>query len=467
MNRFVLSREVTRLSRPGFGVSRRWIVRTAMVAMIALFVAACGGGSPGQGTQANATSASPRASGCSSGSTQLTFWSWVPGIQRNVTLFNKTHPGICVSLDDVGSSNTEFEKLSAALKAGSGAPDVVQLQDDSASEFFTSSDLANLDSYGANAVASQFYSFVWKSMKRGPATYCIPQDTGPVAMLYNTAFFSRYHLSVPTTWAQFAQDAKTVHEKNPNAYLTDFPTNDPSWTLSLMAQNGAYPFGALNGSTLPIDINTPAAQAVASYWQPMIDDKTIQSVPDFTTDFFRELGSGTLGVWLTAAWGPDTFSTSLAGPSVGQWRVAPIPQWTAGGHAQTNWSGSCDAVTVQTKNAKAASTFAIWLNTSTASWKLMVSSPTDLYPSLPKIVSSAFFRNTTLPLTGSQKIYKVFSAATSGISTKDYGSPIQTYVYTEYDNDMSSGHEPLAKLLPQLQSQAVSYARQEGLTVAP
>src|SRR2546423_14460383 len=58
----------------------------------------------------------------------LTFWSWVPHLQDEVDLFNKTHPDIQVRLVNAGQGADEYQKLRTALKAGSGAPDVVQVE---------------------------------------------------------------------------------------------------------------------------------------------------------------------------------------------------------------------------------------------------------------------------------------------------------------------------------------------------
>src|SRR6266566_2660236 len=57
----------------------------------------------------------------------LTFWSWVPHLQDEVSLFNKSHADIQVKLVNVGQGATEYQKLRTALKAGSGAPDVPSL----------------------------------------------------------------------------------------------------------------------------------------------------------------------------------------------------------------------------------------------------------------------------------------------------------------------------------------------------
>ena len=85
---------------------------------------------------ASAASAAPSASSsvtveaganCSSSSAvKITFWAWVPGLGRAVTAFNQSHPGICVTQEDVGAGDPEYVAITNALKAGSGAPDVAE-----------------------------------------------------------------------------------------------------------------------------------------------------------------------------------------------------------------------------------------------------------------------------------------------------------------------------------------------------
>jgi multiple sugar transport system substrate-binding protein len=53
----------------------------------------------------------------------LSFWSWVPGIDKAIAAFEKEYPKITVKRDNVGNGTTEYNKLLTALQAGSGAPD--------------------------------------------------------------------------------------------------------------------------------------------------------------------------------------------------------------------------------------------------------------------------------------------------------------------------------------------------------
>src|SRR5215471_11989847 len=78
------------------------IVSMALVIMVPL--AACGGSGSTTTT--------------SSGPVNLTFWNWIgPGISQTIALFNKTHPNIHVTSQNVGSGPIEYSKLYTAIKA--------------------------------------------------------------------------------------------------------------------------------------------------------------------------------------------------------------------------------------------------------------------------------------------------------------------------------------------------------------
>src|SRR5579884_4513851 len=89
-------------------------ITLALTILLIGLLAACGGSS---GAPAS-----------SSGPLTLTFWSWVPNLQQAVNLFEKSHPNIKVKLVNAGQGTPEYTKLRTALKAGSGAPDVVQIE---------------------------------------------------------------------------------------------------------------------------------------------------------------------------------------------------------------------------------------------------------------------------------------------------------------------------------------------------
>ena len=82
---------------------------TALAVTAAIGTAACGSSpSSSSSTSASAAGSTAKASSsCKPGAVQLTFWAWAPGYNLVVDQFNKTHPNICVVLDDVGVMNED------------------------------------------------------------------------------------------------------------------------------------------------------------------------------------------------------------------------------------------------------------------------------------------------------------------------------------------------------------------------
>ena len=99
----------------------------------------------------------------------LTFWTWVPNIQTEVNLFQKSHPGIKVNVVNAGQGAPEYTKLRTALKAGSGAPDVVQIEFQLLPTFELSGKLVDLSRYGASSLKDIFVPWTWSQVS--PASY--------------------------------------------------------------------------------------------------------------------------------------------------------------------------------------------------------------------------------------------------------------------------------------------------------
>src|ERR1700753_4515507 len=228
------------------------------LAAVAL-VAACGGSSSGGGplpasTKPGGSSASPSASvlaggaSCSSSATKITFWAWVPGMSRAVTAFNKSHPSICVTLENPGAGLNEYTPLSNALKAGSGAPDVAEIEFGELPSFEIQKQVVDLTTYGASKYQADFVPWAWQEVSQGSAVYAMPSDAGPPGFYYNSKLFTQYKLKPPATWGDFATEAASVHKANPKAYLANFSATDLQWLLTAMAQDNAFPYTYSGGS---------------------------------------------------------------------------------------------------------------------------------------------------------------------------------------------------------------------------
>jgi multiple sugar transport system substrate-binding protein len=402
-----------------------------------------------------------------SGKVTLTFWSWVPHLQSEVALFEKAHPNISVNLVNAGQGAAEYTKLRTALKAGSGAPDVVQIEFQYLPTFEQVHGLLDISKYGANSIKGDYVPWAWSQVSKGSAVYAIPQDSGPMGLLYRKDIFAKYHLTVPTTWAQFAQAAAKLHAANPNIYLTDLPTNDPGWMNGLLWQAGWRPF-QVSGSTISVSIDQPAGVRVADYWGNLVGRHLVATDPDFASGWYSALGTGKYAAWVTAAWGP-VFLSGVAGKTAGKWRAAPLPQWTPGATVSANWGGSTDAVTTQTAHPQQAAELAMWINHDLASAR-MLAAKSFLFPTLAGLLDNSAFADAKLSFYGGQQVNKIFIDSSRKVNLAFQWSPFQDYVYSQmgaYLGQAVNGKISFTGAMQRLQGSVVSYAKAQGFTVKP
>jgi multiple sugar transport system substrate-binding protein len=462
-------------------LSRTRNITTAVAgaAAISLLAACSSGGSTsssssggGSASAASAASASPSVTvvaggSCSPNATKITFWAWVPGMGRAVTEFNKTHPNICVTQEDVGAGSPEYVAITNALKAGSGAPDVAEVEFDELPSFEVTHNVVNLVPYGANTYKSDFTTWAWDEVSQGPAVYAMPGDAGPVAFYYNTKELAKYHITPPTTWAQFATDAATLHSDDPSAYMTNFSAIDLQWVMSLMAQDNAWPFAYNGGSSVTINWTGPAQMAFAAYWQKLLAAHEVNATTDVSATSFADLDKGIDASWISSAWGPSYFAPD-AKSSLGDWRATALPQWTAGANVAANWGGSTYPVFSQSKHPAQAAEFAEWLNGTSASWDITKTAPSSLFPTYLPLLNDPSFKDITVPLSGSSTPDVAFSAAASSIKGVPW-PPFMTEALTQSATvfaGVMNGKETLQAAFQNFQSVLVNYAKAQGFTVS-
>jgi len=452
---------------------------TTLAAATAL--AACSsGGSSSSSSSPSASSSSPSASAspsttvsvvaggsCSSSSaTKIMFWAWVPGMGRAVNEFNSTHPGICVTQEDVGAGDPEYVAITNALKAGSGAPDVAEVEYDELPSFEITKNVDNLVPYGANNYKNDFVPWAWSEVSQGSAVYAIPGDAGPMAFYYNTNLLSKYHITPPATWAEFATDAATLHKDDPSAYMTNFSGVDLQWIMSLMAQDNAWPFTYTGGSSVTINWTGAKQMAFAQYWQNLINAHEVNDTTDVSATSFADMDKGIDASWLSSAWGPSYFLPD-AKSSLGDWRAASLPQWTAGADVAANWGGSSYPVFSQSKHPAQAAEFAEWLNGTSASWNITKTAPSLLFPTYVPLLNDPSYKDLNNALSGTSDPNVAFTAAASHV-TSDEWPPFMTEALNEASTvfaGVANGKETLQAAFTDFQNVLVSYAKAQGFTV--
>lgn len=439
-----------------FPLMRRFASLFAMISvtmLVMLPLAACGGTSSTSGTTP-----------ASSGPVTLSYWAWIPGMDKQVALFNKSHPNIHVNLSNVGSGPTEYDKLYTTIKANN-TPDVAQVEYQLLPTFETTGSLLDMAAYGAASVKDQFVPWTWSQVTLGNAIYAIPQDTGPMGMFYRADIFQKYHLPVPTTWAQYANDAAKLHAANANEYIADFAPKNPGEFAGLAWQAGAHWFN-ISGQSWKVSINDAPTQQVAAYWQGLLDKKLVKTAPDFTNSWYHDLQTGALATWLTGEWGAGIIPQN-APQSSGKWRVAPLPQWQAGQTANGNWGGSSSVVFKDSKHPKEATTFAEWISNNEQSAEQEFTGA-GAYPALQSSLDSATV-NSALPFYGNQVINQVFKQVATQVNVNFLWGPTMNQVYTDMGNSFANavnGQGTLSDALTSTQQSTITFMQKQGFSIS-
>jgi len=368
----------------------------------------------------------------STGKVDLTFTTWIPGMEDAVAVWNKANPDIQVKVQTGPNGNGgTYQNFFNQLKAGN-APDLGQIEYDALPNFRVQDGLTNLAACdGVLDAKNDFVDWTWGQVNFGEdgAAYAIPQDAGPMAMFYRADLFAANNIAIPTTWEEFATAAEQVRATG--GYITNFSQSDINQFAGFVWQAGGTWFKN-DGDNWTVDLTDPTTTKVADYWQDLIDRDLVSTNPPWTDEWNNAYNSGSDWTWNSAAWGANSIASG-APDTAGNWAVAPSPQWSAGDKASGNWGGSSTAVFKGSKHPYEAAKFALWLNTSDESLT-MLNKSANLYPAAKSgLVLPALKEG--VPFYGDQPIYDVFATASAEVSPDFIWGPTMTQTY----NDVSDG----------------------------
>jgi len=359
---------------------------------------------------------------------ELTYWTWAPNMDKVVEGWNTAHPDIHVTVNKQDGGDPAVTKLLTAIKAGSGAPDVMQAEYQKIPTLVSANALTDI-SKQAGSLKAKFPDSAWNAVTLGSeALYGVPQDSGPMMFYYRSDVLQKLGLQAPKTWDDYAAAARKVHAANAKQYLGTFSANDPGWFAGLSQQAGASWWG-VNGDTWSVAINDANTQKVASYWGGLVQEGVIDNKPMYTPEWNAALNDGTQVGWVSSVWGPGVLEGS-AKNTKGKWKAALMPQWDAASPANGNWGGSATSVTSQSKHKDQAAQFIAWLNTDAAGIQALVTQA-NVYPA--SVDSSAALTAPPAFLSDQADFYSI--AAESAKITKPFTyGPDVNVAYSSYND---------------------------------
>ena len=443
-------------------MSRR-LAAAAMGCVVLSAAVACSSGSSTSGSPSGTANASDIAAALQKQSS-ITVWSWAPQMKDIVAAFQKQYPKITVDLVNAGTSNAQYTKLQNAIKAGSGAPDVAQIEYFALPQFALSGALANLADYGLGSLKGDFSPAVWDSVFFSGALQGLPQDTGPMALFYNKAIFDKYQIAVPTTWDEYLAAAKQLHAADPKEYIAA-DSGDAGFVTSMIWDAGGQPYKVSGTRNVTINLQDAGAKKFTAAWNQLVQGGLVSPIVGWTDQWYQGLGNGTIASLVTGAWMPGNLESSVAAGS-GNWRVAPMPTWEKGAPAATSQNGgSSDTVLKQSRNPLVAAGFVQFMNDGPGA---TVFTNDGGFPAANSVLESAAFLDAAPAYFGGQKINQVLSQAAKSVITGWSYLPYQVYANSVFADTVGHAYANRSDLnagLQAWQSNCVQYGKQQGFTV--
>ena len=191
------------------------VAALALAAVMALSLAACGGGSSSGGSSSGGDSGSS-----SGGSNALTINIWdsnqQAGLQQIVDEWS-AESGISAKIEVVDWDN--YWTLLEAGASGGTMPDVFWMHSNTAQMYMENDILLDLDPYiekDETMDLSKYYQGIVDLYTRSDGKhFAIPKDHDTIALLYNKAIFDQYGVDYPTadwTWEDMYEAAKKITE---------------------------------------------------------------------------------------------------------------------------------------------------------------------------------------------------------------------------------------------------------------
>ncbi|MFF3566009.1 ABC transporter substrate-binding protein [Streptomyces sp. NPDC002574] len=439
---------------------RRTAQAVAVLCAAALSLTACGS-SDDSGSGAKAADAGSVEAALNKGGT-LTVWAWEPTLKKVVSDFQATYPKVKVKLVNAGTGNDQYTALQNAVQAGSGAPDVAQIEYYALSQFALGKSVTDLSPYGAKDLSKAYSPGPWNAVSINNGVYALPMDSGPMAMFYNKKVLDKYKIKVPTTWDEYLTAARTLHKANPKAYITN-DTGDAGFVTSLIWQAGGHPY-TVDGTNVKVNFTDAGTKAFTAVWQKLVSEKLLAPISSWSDQWYKGLADGTIATLNTGAWMPANFVSGVPSAS-GDWRAAALPQWQAGQTASAENGGSSLAVMEASKDKALAYAFVKYADKDAG---VQARIKGGAFPATTADLNSDAFLNTEFPYFGGQKANQVFADSAKNVVPGWSYLPYQVYANSIFNDTVGKAYvssTPLPDALASWQDASVKYGKDQGFTV--
>ncbi|MER5307733.1 sugar ABC transporter substrate-binding protein [Streptomyces sp. NPDC002773] len=439
--------------------TRRLLGALAVLATLSLTATACGSDSEDAGAGSGAPkdiNAALQKGG------KVTVWAWEPTLKKVAEDFEKKYPKVDIELVNAGTGDKQYTALQNAIAAGNGAPDVAQIEYYALGQFAIGKSVEDLSPYGAQKFGTTFTPGPWNAVSEDKAIFALPMDSGPMAFFYNKKVFDKHGVKVPTTWDEYVEAARTLHKADPKIFITN-DTGDAGATTSLIWQAGGRPYRT-DGTDVTVNFDDEGTKKYTATWQKLLDEKLVAPTSSWSDAWYKGLADGSIATLSIGAWMPANLTSGVASAS-GDWRVAPLPQWTKGEKTTAENGGSSLAVPKAAKNKELAYAFTEFATTGAGASTRVAQ---GAFPATRTDLESKAFLDTKFPYFGGQQANRIFAESARNVGADWSYLPFQVYANSIFNDTAGKAYVTPTKLADGLkawQDASVKYGKDQGFTV--
>ncbi len=369
----------------------------------------------------------------------LDFWIFgSTGYGELVDEYMEENPNVEITINE-GEMNDMHNNLFTSISAGSGAPDIAQIEISQVEKFLEAQDqFYNLNDYGAGDVSGNFLDWKWAQAQNVDGSFQIglPTDIGPTTMFYRTDVIEEAGL--PTDREEFAAEIDSWDAYYEAAKTIKAETGKP------IADTPQLVFNALRDQE---------DQQYFNEDNELIMEETVKEAYDYTTKMIQEDLIGQNELW-TPEWGTamaeGTYATMPGAPgwmvanvkgnapaASGLWDIAAIPEGAG------NWGGSFLTVPAESEYPQEAFDFISWLTAPEQQLKSFEIA--GLFPSTPDVYENEEFLATSDEYFSGAPTAKIFADAAQAVKTVHMGvnySIVYTELSTALTNVAVDGADP-------------------------
>lgn len=393
--------------------SRRLAIAATAIATVALTTAACGGDDGGSGSSSN-EKITLRVS---------TFGKF--GYTDLYKQYMKDHPNITVvetAEGDLGKYNTQ---LIQRIAAGSGAGDVVAIEEGQVVNFLQSADkFVNLQDHGSNDLKDNWLDWKYQGATTadGKTTIGLGTDVGGLAMCYRRDLFEKAGLPTDReevgklwpTWDDYIEVGKRYQSgiKNAKSHFVDSATNTYN---SILMQTSDHTYFDREDS-LVIETN-PGVKSAWDMSLKLAQEGLSAKLKSFSPEWNAGFKNGSFATLACPAWMTGYIKDQAGEENAGKWDITTVP----GGGG--NWGGSWLGVPTQSKHQKEAVELAKFLTTGES--QLAAFKAVGNLPSNPKLYSDPALKDAKNEYFNNAPVGELFVAGAANLKPVYLGAKNQ------------------------------------------